>query len=235
MKIRKMEENAMNNILGDAFCEDEIYQNDSGFSEDGATCFENEPNAVNERDGHMEAEYPTNESLVRKEDFDASLTEGEIPGGNLTKEEEDLSGDFTDKEERLAGCSHNGGDEEDAADDSDENGRAGDERNADGERDVTEEILELKREFPELSAIDSLSDLRYHERYERFRTMGLSPTEAYMATGEYRSRERNLPSSPLSVSKRTEGIPDRQLRLAREIFSGLSDVEIQALYKRVTK
>ena len=56
----------MNNILGDAFCEDEIYQNDSGFSKDGATYFENEPNAINERDGHGENEYPPTKALFTR-------------------------------------------------------------------------------------------------------------------------------------------------------------------------
>ena len=114
----------------------------------------------------------------------------------------------------------------------------------DGDLDVDEEkeefdpeaeITALRESFPELSGIDSLGALKNPEKYEKFRRMGLTPTEAYMASGEHRLAVRGIPASPLSVARRTEGIPDRQLRMAREIFTGLTDVEIQALYKRVTK
>ena len=114
----------------------------------------------------------------------------------------------------------------------------------DGDLDVDEEkeefdpeaeITALKESFPELLGIDSLGALKNPEKYEKFRRMGLTPTEAYMASGEHRLAVRGIPASPLSVARRSEGIPDRQLRMAREIFTGLTDVEIQALYKRVTK
>lgn len=108
----------------------------------------------------------------------------------------------------------------------------------DGAEDAEAEgdIDELKSLFPELSSINSADDLKYAEKYRRFRQMGLSPAEAYLATGEQRTKEpRYRPASPISVTRRTDGIPDRHLRAAREIFSDLSDVEIQALYKRVTK
>ena len=103
------------------------------------------------------------------------------------------------------------------------------------EFDPEAEITALKESFPELSGIDSLGALKNPEKYEKFRRMGLTPTEAYMASGEHRLAVRGIPASPLSVARRSEGIPDRQLRMAREIFTGLTDVEIQALYKRVTK
>ena len=103
------------------------------------------------------------------------------------------------------------------------------------EFDPMAELTALKKGFPELSGIDSLSALKDPEKYERFRRMGLTPSEAYMASGEHRLATRGIPSSPISVTRRAEGIPDRQLRMAREIFTGLTDVEIQALYKRVTK
>ena len=103
------------------------------------------------------------------------------------------------------------------------------------EFDPMAELTALKKGFPELSGIDSLSALKDPEKYERFRRMGLTPSEAYMASGDHRLATRGIPSSPLSVTRRAEGIPDRQLRMAREIFTGLTDVEIQALYKRVTK
>ena len=103
------------------------------------------------------------------------------------------------------------------------------------EVDMSFDLEELKAEFSELVGVDSIDDLRFPEKYRRFREMGLNPTEAYMATGEHRAKERHIPPSPLSVSRRAEGIPQRQLQMAREIFEGLTDMEIQALYKRVTK
>lgn len=103
------------------------------------------------------------------------------------------------------------------------------------EVDMRFDLEELKEEFSELAGVGSIEDLRFPEKYLRFRKMGLSPTEAYMATGEHKAKERHIPSSPLSVSRRAEGIPQHQLQMVREIFEGLTDIEIQALYKRVTK
>ena len=101
------------------------------------------------------------------------------------------------------------------------------------EIDVSSELAALSDEFPELAGVDA-ENLRSKERYEKFRKMGLTPKEAYMATGEHRIKRR-IPTSPISVTRQAEGIPDRQLRLAREIFEVLTDLEIQSLYKRVTK
>ena len=101
--------------------------------------------------------------------------------------------------------------------------------------DINEDIEELKRQFPELAGLASADELQNKEKYLRFRGLGLTPTEAYMALGGGRPAGRLRPSSPLSVKRRDEGIPDRQLRMARELFSEMSDTEIQALYRRVTK
>jgi hypothetical protein len=101
--------------------------------------------------------------------------------------------------------------------------------------DINEDIRLLKEEFPELWDLSSADELQNKEKYLRFRGLGLTPAEAYMASGGARVKERPRPTSPLSVKRRDEGIPDRQLRMARELFSEMSDTEIQALYRRVTK
>lgn len=101
--------------------------------------------------------------------------------------------------------------------------------------DGIDDMEELKKQFPELSEISSPSELQGAEKYMRFRELGLSPTEAYLATGGGRIKERTRPNSPVSVRRRDDGIPERQLRMARELFSEMSDTEIQALYRRVTK
>lgn len=136
-------------------------------------------------------------------------------------------------------------DENTTSDESKPNEEYSDENNTSSDAEPDEEysdevgldgdLDELKREFGELADISSIENLRFPEKYKRFREMGLNPVEAYMATGESRAKERYIPTSPLSVSRRAEGIPQRQLRMAREIFEDLSDMEIQALYKRVTK
>lgn len=101
--------------------------------------------------------------------------------------------------------------------------------------DINEDMEELKKQFPELWDLSSADELQNKEKYLRFRGLGLTPAEAYMASGGARVKERPRPTSPLSVKRRDEGIPDRQLRMARELFSEMSDTEIQALYRRVTK
>ena len=103
------------------------------------------------------------------------------------------------------------------------------------ESQIEDDMEELKKQFPELSGISSPSELQGAEKYMRFRELGLSPTEAYLAIGGGRIKERPRPTSPVSVRRRDDGIPDRQLRMARELFSEMSDTEIQALYRRVTK
>ena len=103
------------------------------------------------------------------------------------------------------------------------------------EYDLSLDILELKNQFPETSGEGSQGEIVNSEKYRRFREIGLTPAEAYMACGGGRAKERLRPTSPLSVKRRDDGIPQRQLRMARELFSEMSDTEIQALYRRVTK
>lgn len=103
------------------------------------------------------------------------------------------------------------------------------------EPNLWDDVEELKRQFPELSDTRASEELLGSEKYRRFRSLGLTPAEAYLASGGVRPMARLLPSSPLSVKRRDVGISDHQLRMARELFSEMSDTEIQALYRRVTK
>ena len=101
------------------------------------------------------------------------------------------------------------------------------------------ELDALRADCPELAGVGSLSEIEGAIRYGELRELGLSPREAYLATRPRRtlqqSRAHLTSASPASRRATAPAIPQRELRLAREIFDGLSDTEIEALYKRVTR
>ena len=97
------------------------------------------------------------------------------------------------------------------------------------------DLEELKKSFPELAELKSVGELLYPEKYEKFRSLGLSPAEAFLATGQALKPKKAAPSSPISVARQRDGIPNRELKFAREIFTDLCDKEIQELYKKVSK
>ena len=110
---------------------------------------------------------------------------------------------------------------------------------ADYETVARADLDALKAQFPALSALTSLAELPDPARYGELRELGLSPREAYLATRPRRtlqqSRAHLTSASPASRRAPAPAIPQRELRLARELFDGLSDTEIEALYKRVTR
>ena len=104
---------------------------------------------------------------------------------------------------------------------------------------LAEDIDTLASAFPELSSLNDLSELHGYERYVELRAMGATATEAYLATAK-RTVKQDSRAHLRSTVSATASIPGsamtaRQLREAREIFSGMSDEEIRALYKKVTK
>lgn len=111
---------------------------------------------------------------------------------------------------------------------------------AEGAEDLEEDMKvrdleELKKSFPELAGLGSTEELQHPEKYQKFRALGLTPKEAFLATGQVLKPKRSIPSSPISVSRQRDGIPNRELKFAREIFPGLCDKEIQELYRKVAK
>lgn len=79
-------------------------------------------------------------------------------------------------------------------------------------------------------------------RYMELRALGLTPEEAYLASGASSRpvRMRDTRSHLTDSYPRTSTTPPtlmtrRELREAREIFSSLDDSEIMSLYKRVTR
>ena len=100
------------------------------------------------------------------------------------------------------------------------------------------DLKELKGEFPELAGLEHISGLDNPLRYAALRDLGLSPREAYLATAKRQradGRAHLSSAMPKSAGSPGGGMSPRQLAEAREIFSDMSDVEIRALYKKVTR
>ena len=118
-----------------------------------------------------------------------------------------------------------------------------DESNDEIERDINAEIdsdiEKLKAIFPELSELGSITELKNPTRYAALRDMGLSVSEAYLATTprETRSDNRSHLTSSVPRGAKSPGGPmtKQQLNQARAIFGNMSDSEIYNLYKKVTK
>ena len=105
---------------------------------------------------------------------------------------------------------------------------------ADSDTDYSSDLELLKSSFPALAEIESIGELESPHEYARFRSLGLTPKEALLATGQsLKPPPQRRPTSPIATRGRSERIPDYYLRMAREIFHGLSDREIQVLYKKV--
>ena len=99
------------------------------------------------------------------------------------------------------------------------------------------DLEEIHAKFPETRGLRSITALPKALRYAELRDLGLSPTEAYLATGRLRPASDNrahLNSKvPKGSSERGSFMKLSELNSARELFSSLSDEEIQRLYKRV--
>ena len=104
---------------------------------------------------------------------------------------------------------------------------------------VEDDLRELRSEFPELSSISDLADLPDVMRYAALRDLGLTATEAYLATAGKVRRKDNRSHLVTAVS-RSAGAPRgtmsrEELSIARELFSDMSDSQIYDLYRRVKK
>ena len=99
------------------------------------------------------------------------------------------------------------------------------------------DLRELKAQFPELADIEDITELDNPIRYAGLRDLGLTPREAYLATSKRASQKDNrshLSSAmPKGAGAPRGGMSREELYRAREIFGGMSDVEIQALYRKV--
>ena len=107
----------------------------------------------------------------------------------------------------------------------------------DYERLMKEDVDTLRSHFPELADIGDITDLDDPLRYAALRDLGLTPAEAYRATArpkESDTRAHLTDSYPRASVSPAAQISQRELSMAREIFSDLSDKDILRLYKKVT-
>ena len=101
-----------------------------------------------------------------------------------------------------------------------------------------EDVTHLRSVFPELQQLEDVSELNNSARYSELRSLGLTPEEAYLATKKreavYDNRSHLVSAVPAAAHS-PRGMSGRELGVARELFSDLSDSEIQKLYQKVTR
>lgn len=103
---------------------------------------------------------------------------------------------------------------------------------------IASDLDTLRTEFPELSGIRDITDLNNPLRYAALRDLGLTPEEAYMATAKRKAQDTraHLRSAHGKSAATSIGMMSQyELASARELFPGMSDSELQRLYKKVTK
>ncbi len=103
---------------------------------------------------------------------------------------------------------------------------------------IEADIKELRTTFAELRDLESISELKNPLRFAALRDLGLSATEAYLATSAprpvYDNRAHLTASVPGSAGVATE-MSRNEYAIARDLFTELSDSEIRKLYRKVTK
>ena len=104
---------------------------------------------------------------------------------------------------------------------------------------AAEDLAELKAQFPALKELPSLAALPNPVRYAELRDMGLSPKEAYLATGGTARRRSDNRAHLLSAVPRASALATNlpsgaEMAEARRLFSNLTDAQICKLYKKVT-
>lgn len=101
------------------------------------------------------------------------------------------------------------------------------------------DIEELRASFPELGNMRGIDELADPMRFGALRDLGLTAKEAYLASGGkrrvYDNRTHLVSSVPGGARSAVDGISRQELDMARDLFDGMSESEIQRLYRKVTK
>lgn len=106
---------------------------------------------------------------------------------------------------------------------------------------IENDLEVLRNSIPGLENLNDISELENPVRYGALRDLGLTPEEAYRATTKEikRSRPDNRShlrsSAPAKTRSAASNMSYRELEAVREILGGVSDAEIQRLYKKVTR
>lgn len=104
---------------------------------------------------------------------------------------------------------------------------------------LSEDMKALKEEFPELTELKSVAELQNPTRYAALRDLGLSPAEAYILTSRNRLRTNGrahlVGGMPRTATTPKGSMSQSEMDVARELFSDISDAEIQKLFKKVTR
>jgi hypothetical protein len=121
-------------------------------------------------------------------------------------------------------------------------------RAAEFEKMATADLAALKQEFPELKNLKHISEIPNFKRFGECRDKGLSPKEAFSAANPDGIRDNvanatrraalndtknHLKSNvPKGAKDNALSIPKSELAEWREMFPGLSEKELRALYKK---
>ncbi len=100
------------------------------------------------------------------------------------------------------------------------------------------DIAELRAEFPELASLTDIRELAAPIRYAELRDLGLTAAEAYLLTARRSrgdTRGHLSPAFKVGASSPLGSMTRAELSAARDLFPGLSDSEIQRLYRNATK
>ena len=116
---------------------------------------------------------------------------------------------------------------------------AGEEQPAiDYEAMATADLAEIKRLDPTYAPASHLSELPFARRFAALRDMGLSVAEALSAVtprfSPYDTRSHLRPAAPGGARSPVGCLSREELKAAKELFSDLSENELQSLYRRVT-
>lgn len=100
------------------------------------------------------------------------------------------------------------------------------------------DLEELQMLSPDFRHVEHLSELPFARRFAELRELGLTVKEALYATLPslpHASTKAHLTSSVPRAKGRSEGaLSTEEMRAAKDLFYGLSEKEINSLYRRVS-
>lgn len=103
---------------------------------------------------------------------------------------------------------------------------------------AAKDLKELQALSPDFAHIEHLHELPFARRFAELRELGLSVKEALYATLPalpHTSGKAHLTSSVPRTKGRSEGtLSIEEMRAAKDLFYGLSEKEINSLYRRVS-